>query len=84
MLVPAILLVAERLSRRGSGDDGAPDRGKFAGIGNHYCRRVCFCHCAGRTGYLAGFTLRADPAAHLGGVAFRTERNQRGHVIDHV
>ena len=85
VLVPALLLVAEPfVASRKQNDDGAPDRGKFAGIGNHYCRRVCFCHCAGRTGYLAGFTLRADPAAHLGGVAFWTERNQRGHAIGHV
>ena len=43
-----------------------------------------FANCAGRTGDLAGFTLRADPAAHLGSVAFRTERNQRGHAGGHV
>ena len=85
MLVPALLLVANRLSGRGG--RVTPARmieGSLLALGIVDGRHVCFCQGAGRTGDLAGFTLRADPAAHLGGVAFRTERNQRGHAGGHV
>ncbi len=85
VLVPALLLVGQPfVGSRKQSDAGTHDRRKFAGVGDCDGRRVCFCHCGGRTGDLAGFTLRADPAAHLGGIAFRTERNQCGHARGHV
>ncbi len=85
VLVPALLLVANRLAGRGGKVTPARiHRGKFAGVGDRAGRHLCFCNCAGRAEDLAGFTLRADPAAHLGSVALRTKRHQRGHAPGHV
>jgi integral membrane sensor domain MASE1 len=85
VLVPALLLAGNRLSR--SGGRVTPARmieGSLLALGIVMVGTFVFATVPGRTGDLAGFTLRTDPAAHLGGVAFRTERNQRGHAGGHV
>ena len=83
VLVPALLLVAERLSRRGSRTTTARlIEGSLLALGIIIVGAYVL-PCTGRTGDLAGFALRAIPCSS-GRRCDSDWRNQRGHVTGHL